>query len=74
MEMEDYVGMTEDDIAFGAKKSGDIFVYCKSHVNFHRTGWCTVPVEDKIKLDATTDSDAYQECLARGFFNDSKKR
>jgi|SRR5579859_3991426 len=42
------------------------FVYCKSHVNFHRTGWCTVHVEDKIALKAKTENEAYNECRNLG--------
>ncbi len=53
---------TEDERKFGA----DAWIYCSSHLRPHATGWCTVSVEDKIRLDAATYEDAVKECRARG--------
>ena len=44
----------------------DAWVYCKSHVRPHSTGWCTVPSTEKIKLEAKTRKGAHEECRARG--------
>ncbi len=54
--------MTEDEKAFGA----DAWVYCKSHVGPHSTGWCSVSADNKIKLDAKSREDAVAECVSRG--------
>ena len=54
---------TKDAETFGA----DRWVYCKSHVRPHTTGWCTVHVDDKVPLDATTREAAYAEARAKGF-------
>lgn len=54
--------MTEDEQQFGT----DVWIYCKSHVNPHTTGWCTVPVGGKIRLDATTRLEAENECREKG--------
>ena len=54
---------TEDEIAFGRK----VWVYCDQHLRPHMTGWCTVGKRSKTKLDATTESEAYSECMRRGF-------
>ena len=37
------------------------FVYCKSHVGPHSTGWCTVGPGNKIALKAQSRDDAYAE-------------
>lgn len=54
----------EDDEAVFGK---DVWVYCASHMGPHVTGSCTVPVQDKTRLDATTYADAQEECKRRGF-------
>lgn len=54
--------MTEDEKKFGA----DAWVYCRSHVGPHSTGWCTVPVSDKVKLEAKTRQEALDECKQKG--------
>ena len=54
--------VTDDARTFGA----DAWVYCKSHVGPHSTGWCTVPVSDKVKLDAKDRVAAVAECKTKG--------
>lgn len=54
---------TDDEKTFGAEK----WVYCKSHVRPHTTGWCTVSVKDKVPLDANNRADAYAEAREKGF-------
>ena len=49
--------LTEDYLTFG-----DCWVYCNQHLRPHKTGWCTVSVKDKIKLEAKNEQDAYDEC------------
>lgn len=48
--------MTDDFREFG-----DCLVYCEAHKKPHKTGWCTVPVYRKVKLEATALVDAYLE-------------
>jgi hypothetical protein len=55
--------MTEDEEAFGARK----YVYCKSHLRPHTTGWCTVAAEDKVDLDTTDRDLAYKKARELGF-------
>lgn len=55
--------MTEDEHFFGSST----WVYCKSHVNPHTTGWCTVHSDQKIKLDAVTHKEAVDECRQKGY-------
>lgn len=55
--------ITEDEKAFGK----DAWVYCSAHLRPHSTGWCTVPLKDKVKLDATTYTEALHECKVKGF-------
>jgi hypothetical protein len=55
--------MTEDAKHFGE----NVFVYCSQHLRPHSTGWCTVSVSNKIKLDATDEVAAYAECEAKGY-------
>lgn len=43
-----------------------VFVYCGAHMRVHETGWCTVPTSDKIALQATTQSAAFEEAKASG--------
>lgn len=50
----------QPDVALGA------FVYCKSHVAPHETGWCSVDVRNKIALKATTHQEAVAEVDAMG--------
>ena len=38
----------EDYIEFG-----DAWVYCRQHLGVHNTGWCTVPVGEKLCLCST---------------------
>ena len=54
---------TEDEVEFGP----DAWVYCKSHMRPHETGWCTVHVQGKILLDAKNLTEADQECLLKGY-------
>lgn len=54
--------LIEDERVFGAEK----WVYCKSHVGPHMTGWCTVPASQKTLLEATTQQEAYAECRDAG--------
>jgi hypothetical protein len=54
---------TEDQIAFGR----DVWVYCDQHLAAHKTGWCTVAIRNKIKLDAQNGEDAYAECKGKGY-------
>lgn len=53
---------TEDAKKWGA----DTIVYCRSHLRPHETGWCTVPVSDKLPLHATTIDAAVDECRRFG--------
>jgi hypothetical protein len=62
MEEEATKEPTGDVLAFGA----DAWVYCSQHMRAHQTGWCTVAVRDKIKLDACTANEARDECRVRG--------
>jgi hypothetical protein len=43
------------------------WVYCKSHVRAHVTGWCTVDPSRKVALKATTREEAYAEVRANGW-------
>lgn len=58
----DMIETAKDAEVFGA----DAWVYCKQHVRPHSTGWCTVDVKDKIKLDATDRTAAIAECRDKG--------
>ena len=60
--MTDKHGDETNDVDFG----WNAWVYCEAHVGPHETGWCSVPNDQKIKLDATTRADAYEECRRRG--------
>lgn len=51
----------QPDEVFGA------WVYCKSHVGPHETGWCSVGLDNKIALKATNRQDAMAESWAMGF-------
>ena len=54
---------TEDARVFGAHA----WIYCRQHLRPHETGWCTVDVDQKVKLDATSMEAAYTECKERDF-------
>jgi hypothetical protein len=43
------------------------WVYCKSHVGPHSTGWCGVSAREKIPLRATNREEAMKEAWAMGF-------
>lgn len=43
------------------------FVYCRSHVRPHATGWCSVSAGEKIPLRARTSEEAYAEVRAYGW-------
>lgn len=43
-----------------------MYVYCKSHLGPHSTGWCTVPATDKIALKAMSFASAVIEVRAMG--------
>lgn len=68
--MKTYSGdpYTEDHAVFGRG-----YVYCKPHLAAHTTGWCTVSVRDKIRLDSTNLRDAEAECRVKALplYNDS---
>lgn len=55
-----------------SQKAGDEelgkWVYCKQHLRPHSTGWCTVPPDQKVALQAETHDDAYKEVRAIGFY------
>ena len=55
--------VTEDAKKFGA----DVWVYCRQHLRPHQTGWCTVSVDQKVLLEATSAEAAYAECKQKGF-------
>lgn len=50
----------DDDSQMGA------YVYCKSHVGPHVTGWCTVFNNNKIPLEAQTQEEAFEEVKKMG--------
>lgn len=54
--------ITEDEKYFGRA----VMVYCNQHLRPHSTGWCTVSIDNKIKLEADNIKDAYAECEALG--------
>lgn len=45
------------------------FVYCKSHLRVHETGWCGVGNNRKIPLLATTYDEAVTEARDLGLFS-----
>ncbi len=49
---------TEDAAVFGE----DALIYCDQHLTVHQTGWCTVPVRNKVALSSKTMLEAYAEC------------
>ena len=52
--------VVQPDVALGA------YVYCKSHVGPHSTGWCGVGLDNKMPLDADSPEAAFQECKRLG--------
>lgn len=54
---------TEDERHFGP----EAYVYCKSHLRPHTTGWCTVSVGFKVALKAKSYEDACKEARQMGF-------
>jgi len=52
---------TDDAIEWGM----GVYVYCEAHRGPHVTGWCTVGVRAKIRLDATSFEDAVSECRGK---------
>jgi hypothetical protein len=49
----------EDDADYFGK---DAFVYCASHLRPHLTGWCTVPLTEKVRLHALNYEEANDQC------------
>lgn len=59
-----------------ARKWGErAIIYCRSHMRPHETGWCTVPVTDKLKLHAADLATADDECRRFGLplFSDKQR-
>lgn len=46
---------------------GDQWVYCRSHKNPHKTGWCTVSPQNKVALGVDTYEEAVEKCIDFGF-------
>lgn len=54
-----------EDISLGK----GAWIYCDQHLRPHKTGWCTVGLSHKRKLDIPNDADhaaAYAECFRLG--------
>jgi hypothetical protein len=51
------------------------WIYCRSHVKPHLTGWCSCGVYDKIGLGVSTAKEAYAKCEEWGLkiFDYNKK-
>jgi predicted RNA-binding protein with PUA-like domain len=64
----EYERNVKDEMTFGEAR----FVYCKSHMRPHLTGWCTVPASQKTLLTALALNTAIVECRALGLkiYND----
>lgn len=56
------IGEQPDVAAFGR----NAWVYCRSHLKPHETGWCSIPPRDKIGLGVKTAQEAYEKCEAWG--------
>jgi len=58
--------LTEDEIVFGK----NMWIYCSQHLRPHVTGWCTVPVREKLGLglsnDPNNEASAYSKCKHLG--------
>lgn len=54
---------TQDAQKFGEGR----WVYCRSHVTVHSTGWCTVSANRKVLLKASDRESALAEARANGF-------
>jgi hypothetical protein len=68
--------MTQDEMLKEERETfgENTWVYCDQHMRPHLTGWCTVGVRNKTKLNFTPSGDhqedckaAVAECRARGF-------
>lgn len=57
----------KEEITQDLKTFGDCYVYCSQHLNPHKTGWCTVPDHEKIKLESKTLEKAFDECRKLGY-------
>lgn len=55
---------TEDEMVFGKGQ----MIYCHQHLRPHSTGWCTVPVMDKVALGLKNDqyAEAFSKCRYLG--------
>lgn len=43
------------------------WVYCSQHLNVHLSGWCTVPLRDKLGIGPVKDrAEAIKKCLSMG--------
>lgn len=67
MSSEIYQGT--DDKVYGTK-----FVYCTQHCRIHETGWCTVPVVQKIPLLSQTEPEAREEWDLKRFWLPKEKK
>lgn len=54
--------MTEDERVFGEAQ----WIYCAQHLRPHLTGWCSVPVSQKLGLGVSTEKEAYAKCALLG--------
>jgi hypothetical protein len=52
-----------DETVADFKEFGEGWVYCSEHVRAHRTGWCTVDVQDKVFLGNVDEHNATGKCL-----------
>lgn len=44
----------------------DVWVYCRSHMAPHLTGWCTVGNDHKCRLHASNYATAVEQCRTLG--------
>ncbi|MFA7218976.1 MAG: hypothetical protein WC119_00425 [Synergistaceae bacterium] len=51
------------------KEWGDAWVYCNQHLRVHKTGWCTVSVNNKVCVCSgeKTEDEAEKKCKKWGF-------
>lgn len=49
---------TEDSKFFGKNQ----WIYCRSHLRPHLTGWCKVKPEEKLLLNVATEERALEKC------------
>lgn len=52
----------------------NVWIYCGQHMRPHTTGWCTVSMRHKVKLNAISADEAYAECKQKGLSLYSDKR